>query len=169
MNVDLLETVRHTITAQPHRFCAAQWAFARNADAVLQDGATPEGFRCCIAGHALLEAEQATEQALLRDGGFHTGGGLWSQAADVLFLSEGQEQELFFPSQWDRPYKQDYYLCARREEADVAADYISHFVRKHGDGRPSPFSVSHGVERSERAARLAEHSADTRGLTARTG
>jgi hypothetical protein len=79
MNVELLENVRQAIVFYPRRFSAAQWAFARNAEAVIDDGDHPEGFKCCIAGHVLLESDEMTERELLQVGGFHTGGGLWEQ------------------------------------------------------------------------------------------
>lgn len=152
MNVDLLEAVNASITANPSRFCAAQWAFARNAEAVLRTGAPPQGFRCCIAGHVLLQTGRFEEPALLRNGGFHTGGGLWVQAAEALALSKAQGRELFFPSQWDTPHKQEYYLCSQAEEADVATTYIDYFLKKHSGPSVSPFEVGHSPDRVERAA-----------------
>jgi hypothetical protein len=131
MNIDLLETIRHDILFRPERFCAAQWAFARNGRRVKEQGDAPVGFKCCIAGHALLHGDGFDERALLRRGGFHDGEHLWQRAGDVLDLTKAQRDELFFPSQWDKPYKQDYYLCARDEEADIAAAYIDHFISKH--------------------------------------
>jgi len=133
MHVDLLQAVQQEIARAPRRFCPAQWAFARNAEAVLRRGVDPEGFRCCIAGHVLLQSQTCTERTLLRAGGFHTGGELWEVAASRAALSSDQGRELFFPSQWDRPFKQHYYLCAQSEEAALATSYIDHFLRKHGD------------------------------------
>lgn len=133
MNADLLQAVQHEIARAPHRFCPAQWAFARNAEAVLRRGIAPEGFRCCIAGHVLLQSRTCTEETLLRAGGFHTGGELWEEAASRADLSSDQGRELFFPSQWDSPFKQQYYLCTQSEEAALATSYIDHFLRKHGD------------------------------------
>jgi len=138
MNVELLESVRQAIVYYPKRFCAAQWAFARNADRVLADDATPQGFKCCIAGHVLLESGRYDERDLLRDGGFHTGGALWERAADVLGIDRDRCRELFFPSQWDKPYKQDYYLCSKDEEATVTAAYLDYFMQKHGEATPDP-------------------------------
>lgn len=132
MNVELLENVRQAIVFYPRRFSAAQWAFARNAEAVINDGVHPDGFKCCIAGHVLLESDEMTERELLQVGGFHTGGGLWEHAADALGITRKQCRELFFPSQWDKPYKQNYYLCSSDEEADVAASYVEYFVHKYG-------------------------------------
>ena len=131
MNVQLLETVRRAIVYRPERFSLAQWAFARNEQAVRTDRATPRGFKCCIAGHVLLESDTYTERELLLHGGFHTGGGLWNEAGDVLELSTPQYRTLFFPSQWQKPYKQEYYLCSASEEAEVAASYIDHYITKH--------------------------------------
>jgi hypothetical protein len=131
MHVALLQAVQKEIARAPHRFCPAQWAFARNAEAVLQHGAVPEGFRCCIAGHVLLQSRTCTERTLLRKGGFHTGGELWERAARASALSSDQARELFFPSQWDHPFKQQYYLCAQAEEAALATSYIDHFVTKY--------------------------------------
>lgn len=132
MNVDLLESVRQAITHTPDRFCAAQWAFARNASAVREQDAIPEGFKCCIAGHTLLQYGSHTERDLLVDGGFHSGGGLWEMAAAALGLEPAECRTLFFPSQWDKPYKQNYYLCSADEEAEVAAAYLDYFMQKHG-------------------------------------
>ena len=132
MNADLLASVRRAIARHPGRFCAAQWAFARNAERVMtEEDVSPNGFRCCIAGHVLLESGTRTESDLLREGGFHTGGALWEQAATVLDLAKEQCRELFFPSQWDHPFKKQYYLCTREEEAEVATAYIDHFLQKH--------------------------------------
>lgn len=151
MNVELLDRVRQTIARHPDRFCAAQWAFARNAEAVLRRGASPEGFRCCIAGHVLLQRGDLTPRELLREGGFHTGGGVWTRAARVASITEAQGRELFFPSQWDRPYKQKYYLCARADEADLAADYLDYFLGKYRAATPERVSDA-GASR-ERGAR----------------
>jgi hypothetical protein len=138
MNVDLLRGVQRAIVQAPDRFCAAQWAFARNADAVLRKGAAPEGFRCCIAGHVLLRAGDHSERDLLRVGGFHTGGELWVDAAHHAGIRPDQGHELFFPSQWDRPYKQQYYLCDSTEEAFLAADYLDHFLNKYDAAASAP-------------------------------
>lgn len=133
MNTNLLNAIRRTILNNPDRFCAAQWAFARNARAVLHDGASPEGFRCCIAGHALLQSGVCTRPELLRRGGFHTGGSMWGRAAEVLRIGEAKSHRLFFPSQWDKPFKQEYYLCSQDEEASVAASYLNYFAETYQD------------------------------------
>lgn len=153
MNVDLLVSVQRAIARTPHRFCAAQWAFARNADRVLRDGVSPEGFRCCIAGHVLLESDTLTERDLLREGGFHTGGALWDRAAAVLGAGEEQSRELFFPSQWDRPFKQQYYLCAQDEEAEVATAYIRYFLQKCGYAEESGTAEGRSVPGGDRSPR----------------
>lgn len=137
MNVALLEAVRRVILLRPERFCAAQWAFARNGRHVKAHGAAPEGFKCCIAGHVLLQHGDFDERSLLRRGGFHDGEHLWLRAGNVLGLTPAQRDELFFPSQWDAPYKQMYYRCSRTAEAEVAAAYIDYFVSKHGAGHAS--------------------------------
>jgi hypothetical protein len=131
MNVRLLHRVRRKIAARPERFCAAHWAFARNKRAVLDAGARPDGFRCCIAGHVLLEGTGYDEKSLLCEGGFHAPGNLWQRAAEAAGLSTDERNELFFPSQWDAPFKKDYYLSGSDEEAGVCADYIAHFLGKH--------------------------------------
>lgn len=128
MNVELLESVRHIILVAPERFCAAQWAFARNGERVLREGASPEEFRCCIAGHVLLRSGILNERQLLEAGGFHTGGRLWEQAATALRIDEAQARKLFFPSQWDPPFKYEYYLCPPAAEAEVAAAYLDYFI-----------------------------------------
>jgi hypothetical protein len=149
MNVQLLETVRRTIVYRPERFCLAQWAFAHNEQAVLTGGAPPRGFKCCIAGHVLLESDTYTERELLQHGGFHTGGGLWNEAGDVLGLSTPQYRTLFFPSQWQKPYKQEYYLCSADEEAEVAAAYIDHYITKHADPERAPARTEKRSKRAE--------------------
>ncbi len=154
MNVDLLETVRQEIIMRPKRFCAAQWAFARNGRRVKEHGEAPVGFRCCIAGHALLHGAGFDERTLLQRGGFHDGGHLWQHAGDILDLTTAQRDELFFPSQWDKPYKQDYYLCGRDEEAEVAAAYIDHFISKHAvpaEG-PAPLPQARDEKQAESAS-----------------
>ena len=165
INVKLLEAVRRAIIFRPERFCAAQWAFARNGRAVKERGAPPVGFRCCIAGHVLLEGAGFDERTLLARGGFHDGEHLWHRAGAVLGLTKAQRDELFFPSQWAAPYKQEYYCCAREQEAKIAAAYIDYFVSKYtgaaeksvtGCGRCSPAhepvtaSSSHAVRSSGR-------------------
>ncbi len=149
MNVDLLETVRHDILYRPERFCAAQWAFARNGHRVKEHGDAPIGFKCCIAGHVLLRGADFDERALLQRGGFHDGEHLWQQAGTVSGLTTEQRDELFFPSQWDKPYKQDYYLCSRDEEAEIAAAYIDYFISKHNvpAGGPAPLANTPATER----------------------
>jgi hypothetical protein len=155
MNAPLLSRVRQTIAEVPDRFCAAQWAFARNADRVLHHGVSPVGFRCCIAGHVLLEAEVLTRRELLREGGFHTGGGVWSRAARVAALSADQARTLFFPSQWDRPYKQQYYLCDHDEEAALAASYVAYFVDEYGSpARSQSPETECGRPASDRPSRI---------------
>lgn len=151
MNVDLLESVRQSILFEPGRFCAAQWAFARNEDRVFREGATPEGFQCCIAGHVLLRSGRLSERQLLLEGGFHTGGRLWEQAAAALGVDGEQCRELFFPSQWDQPYKRAYYLCERAEEAEVVADYLDYFMTKYGVSGSGADSL--GADRSSRASK----------------
>jgi len=81
-----------------------------------------------------------SQRELLREGGFHTGGGVWNRAAQVAALSDDQARTLFFPSQWDCPYKQQYYLCAREEEATLAASYIEYFVDEYGPSVRSPIT-----------------------------
>lgn len=154
MNVALLTRVRRSIVLAPDRFCAAQWAFARNAGEVLRHGAPTEGFRCCIAGRVLLEGEGLSRRELLQKGGFHTGGGVWKRAAHAAALDGDQARRLFFPSQWDRPYKQQYYLCGRDEEATLAGSYIEYFVDEYGASSrsPVPRTAVAGVE-ADRPAR----------------
>jgi len=155
MNVDLLVSVRRTIARTPDRFCAAQWAFARNADRVLEEAVPPDGFRCCIAGHVLLEGSALTERDLLREGGFHTGGALWEQAATLLDVEEDRGRELFFPSQWDHPFKKRYYLCAQDEEAEVATAYLDYVLQKYESADISrPVSPSAAPVDADRPPRM---------------
>ena len=164
MNVDLLESVRRTIARDPDRFCAAQWAFACNARQVLAEGAAPVGFRCCIAGHVLLESGTLTERDLLRKGGFHTGGGLWNRAAAALEVGQQRSRALFFPSQWVHPFKKQYYLCAQEEEAQIATTYLTHFIEKHGPSKAryasAPGGKVRGDGRPPRAPSADEESAE---------
>ena len=150
MNVDLLERVRTNIFLYPERFCAAHWAFSRNTQAVVAGEAQPRGFKCCIAGHVLLQSGEHDEKDLLGQCGFHDGGRLWERAGDALGLTTAQRTELFFPSQWDQPHKQRYYLCSSAEEAGVCAAYIDYFISKHA--RPSKAIF-------ERTPRVAAHRA----------
>ncbi len=150
MNVELLESVRDAIVFHPEQFCAAQWAFARNTRAVLDTGARPEGFKCCIAGHALLQSGRYSRAALLRAGGFHDGVRLWPEAGQVLDLTVAQRDELFFPSQWDSPYKQRYYLCRAAEEAEIAGAYIDYFVSMYADPAPENSTPGQHTDRDSR-------------------
>ncbi|PSQ92457.1 MAG: hypothetical protein BRD52_05015 [Bacteroidetes bacterium SW_4_67_19] len=137
MNVRLLQRVRDAIADRPDRYCAAHWAFARNRRAVIEFGARPDHFRCCIAGHVLLEEKGGDydEKGLLCEGGFHDPGHLWQRAAEAAGLTEAQRNELFFPSQWDAPFKKGYYLSSGAEEAEISAAYIDHFLDKHAPER----------------------------------
>jgi len=148
MNAALLTRVRRTIVRDPDQFCAAQWAFARNAAQALRHAASPEGFRCCIAGHVLLEAGALSRRGLLREGGFHTGGGVWTRAARVAELDDHRARALFFPSQWERPYKQRYYLCDQEEEASLAGAYLEYFVDEYGPPVSRRFAETTAGERA---------------------
>lgn len=133
MNTKLLERVREEIVLYPQRFSAAHWAFARNAAEVIRREEAPRGFKCCIAGHTLLVSERSSERDLLCRSGLHNNdGSLYQRAGEALGLAKAQRLELFFPSQWDAPYKQEYYLCSREAEAEVCAAYIDYFMSKHG-------------------------------------
>lgn len=132
MNIDLLKRVQKEILRAPERFCAAHWAFARNAADVVERDERPEGFKCCIAGQVLLLSGRSDERGLLCRSGLHNNdGSLYRRAAEALGLTPAQRNELFFPSQWDNLYKQEYYLCSRDEEAAVCAAYIDYFMEKH--------------------------------------
>lgn len=132
MNVDLLERVQHEILYYPERFSVAHWAFARNAHDVVRHDEAPDGFKCCIAGHVLLEDGRSDERGLLCRSGLHNNdGSLYQRAGEALGLTREQRLELFFPSQWDAPFKQEYYLCGRDEESAVCAAYIDYFIGKH--------------------------------------
>lgn len=136
MNVDLLKRVQDTIMHAPERFSVAHWAFARNAHEVVRKDEAPDGFKCCIAGHVLLEDGRSDERGLLCRSGLHNNdGSLYQRAGEACGFTEEQRLELFFPSQWDAPFKQEYYLCGRNEEAAVCAAYIDYFMDKHGAAR----------------------------------
>ena len=136
MNASLLQHVHHRILTEPQRFCAAQWATARNARSVLEDDVTPEGFKCCIAGHALLLSRQFSERDLLLHSTHFDNGTLSRCARAVLGLDQAQYKELFFPSQWTDPYRSAYYLSADvRAEAEACAGFIAYFLKKHADVR----------------------------------
>lgn len=138
MNVSLLQRVHDHILAEPERFCAAQWAAARNTRHVLERGAPPEGFKCCIAGHVLLLSGQFGERGLLLHSTHFDNGNLSQRAREVLGLTQAQYKELFFPSQWTDPYRSAYYLSADvRAEAAACAGFIAHFLEKHADVRPA--------------------------------
>ena len=136
MNALLLQHVHNHILAEPQRFCAAQWAAARNTRSVLQDDVAPDGFKCCIAGHALLLSRRFSEQDLLLHSTHFDNGTLSRCAREVLGLTQAQYKELFFPSQWTDPYRSAYYLSADvRAEAEACAHFIAYFLKKHADVR----------------------------------
>lgn len=138
MNASLLQHVHDHILAEPERFCAAQWAAARNTRRVLERGAAPEGFTCCIAGHVLLLSGRFTERDLLLHSTHFDNGNLSRRACEALGLTQAQYKELFFPSQWTDPYRSAYYLSADvRAEAAACAGFIAHFLEKHADVRPA--------------------------------
>lgn len=112
MNVDLLQRVRQHILDYPERFCAAQWAWSRNVGKVVHEGAAPEDFRCCLAGHVLVLGGRFTEAELLRRSVRHDDGYLGRAAGDLLGLTEAQRTTLFYPSQWADPFRSVYYLSA---------------------------------------------------------
>lgn len=122
-------------------------------------GVRPKGFKCCIAGHVLLQSGAYDEHDLLGQCGFHDGGRLWERAGDALGLTKAQRTELFFPSQWDQPHKQRYYLCASDEEAEVCAAYIDYFIAKHGVSEKSVES-----NRLKRIEEGAEHTASLKSM-----
>lgn len=147
MNVDLLLHIKREILRTPDRFCAAHWAFARNAHDVIRESARPDGFKCCLAGHALLLDGRSDERGLLCRSGLHNSdGSLYQRAGEALRLSRAQQLELFFPSQWDAPFKQRYYLCSRDEETTVCAEYIDYFMDKHGVEVSQAASAGAGLE-----------------------
>ena len=136
MNASLLQRVHDHILAEPERFCAAQWAAARNTRCVLERGAAPEGFTCCIAGHVLLLSGLFGERDLLLRSTHFDNGNLSRCAADALGLTAAQYKELFFPSQWADPYRSAYYLSADvRAETAACAGFIAYFLEKHADVR----------------------------------
>jgi hypothetical protein len=139
MNTQLLQQVQQHIAQHPERFCAAQWAWARNAGAVIEQDAAPVDFRCCIAGHVLLLSRRFDEAALLRHSVHQDDGYLGRCAQDALGLTDEQRHHLFYPSLWTDPYRSDYYLTATREdEARVCADFLAHFLAAHeGDLTPA--------------------------------
>lgn len=154
MNVDLLKRVQEEILDTPERFCAAHWAFARNASEVIERDEAPEGFKCCIAGQVLLLSGRSDERGLLCRSGLHNNdGSLYRRAAEALGLTAAQRNELFFPSQWDKPYKQEYYLCSRDEEAAVCAAYIDYFMEKHASPAAASEAVQDTTERQQRPSR----------------
>lgn len=139
MDVQLLRRVRQHIATHPHRFCAAQWAFAANARAVLTRGARPEGFRGCLAAHALLLAGAATEADLLRRHAHFDNGTLSAAARAVLGLSAEQARELFYPACWPAPFREAYYATATpEEEAALAAALLDAFLARHAPALPAP-------------------------------
>jgi hypothetical protein len=109
-----------------------------------------------------------TERTLLREGGFHTGGAVWTRAAHALSIGEAQGRELFFPSQWDRPFKQEYYLCDRDDEADLAVSYLDYFANKHA---PSslPRTGTEPAPRTDRAPASSPPPGGDRGRAVRAG
>ncbi|MEM1126098.1 MAG: hypothetical protein AAGI71_05550 [Bacteroidota bacterium] len=132
MNASLLSLVRSHIAARPDRFDAAQWAWANNVQEVVQEGASPDAFRCCIAGHVLLLSGAYTERTLLADSLIYDAGYLGRKAATLLALTLDQHRELFYPSQWGEPFRRDYYLAqAPSQEAAVAVAYLKHFLDRH--------------------------------------
>ena len=162
MNASLLQRVHDHILAEPERFCAAQWAAARNTRRVLEGVAAPEGFKCCIAGHVLLLSGRFGERDLLLRSTHFDNGNLSRQARDVLGLTPAQYTELFFPSQWADPYRSAYYLSADvQAEAAACAGFIAHFLRQHADVRPLADDrepVAHGQPLAAAPTRQAETS-----------
>ena len=138
MNTALLRQIQEHIAARPGRFSAAHWGWARNAGKVVQQGAEPRDFRCCIAGHALVLSGTYSEYDLVCQSGIvNEDGYLWQRAAEVLQLSKRQSNQLFFPSQWSSPFKEQYYLGGRDEESSVCAAYINHFLEQQSGAAES--------------------------------
>lgn len=134
MNWRLLHQVRQHIARHPERFCAAQWAWARNVQAVLAAGAPPEDFRCCIAGHVLLLGDYCDEATLLRlsvqcDNGF-----IGREAARLLGISREQARRLFYPTGWPEPYRSRYYqACSYEAEARLALGVLDRWLQAGAD------------------------------------
>ncbi len=136
MNRALLWQVRQHIARYPERFCAAQWAWARNVYAVLAAGASPEGFRCCIAGHVLLLGGYCDEAMLLRLSVQRDDGFIGREAARLLGISREQARRLFYPTGWPEPYRSRYYQAADHEaEAILAVSLLDAWLQPvAGDG-----------------------------------
>jgi len=145
MNTALLRRVAHHIDTHPERFCAAEWAWSTNVQAVVQHDEAPDHFRCCIAGHVLVEGGVLTEQELLRQSVRYDDGHLARLAAVTAKLTDDQRNELFYPALWADPLRSRYYLSAERtEEAAICAAYVRFFVDKHAPlAAPDRSAVEH--------------------------
>ncbi|MDQ7041609.1 MAG: hypothetical protein Q9M35_11790 [Rhodothermus sp.] len=139
----MLRQVRQHIAQYPERFCAAQWAWARNIRAVLMAGAPPEGFRCCIAGHVLLLSNYCDEPTLLRLSVQRDDGFIGRAAARLLGLSREQARRLFYPTGWPEPYRSWYYQAAdQATEAMLAVSLLDAWLQPvAGDGWPASSPV----------------------------
>ncbi|MEM8557932.1 MAG: hypothetical protein AAGG50_08920 [Bacteroidota bacterium] len=124
MRTPLLRQVQAHLLAHPDRLDTAQWAWCRNLRAVLDEGAAPEGFRCCLAGHVLLLDGVYDEPTMLRLSVERDLGFLGRQARTALEATEAEQRLLFYPSQWPRRFREAYYTAPRSEEAQVVAEFL---------------------------------------------
>ncbi|MEL6613327.1 MAG: hypothetical protein AAFQ53_14600 [Bacteroidota bacterium] len=128
MRTALLRRVQAHLLARPDRLDTAQWAWCRNLRAVLDEGAAPEGFRCCLAGHVLLLDGVYDEPTMLRLSVERDCGYLGRQAREALDATEAEQRLLFYPSQWPKTFRAAYYTASRAEEASVVAAFLDHVL-----------------------------------------
>jgi hypothetical protein len=115
MNKPLFEKVIAAIQADPRRLNMNMWAYntARGAST------TPEcGTAGCIAGWTVLISKHeskvlAKEQVVVEDLD-----GNWPGAAQrLLDITDDQEQALFYADWWPSPFREEYELADKNEEA----------------------------------------------------
>ncbi|MEM6783669.1 MAG: hypothetical protein AAF624_08045 [Bacteroidota bacterium] len=128
MRTALLRRVKAHLLARPDRLDTAQWAWCCNLRAVLDEGAAPEGFRCCLAGHVLLLDGVYDEPTMLRLSVERDCGFLGRQARIALDATEAEQRLLFYPSQWPKAFRAAYYTASRAEEAGVVAAFLDHVL-----------------------------------------
>ena len=139
INIPLLRQVQAHILKEPFLFDMRAWrntiteeclaSFALSGIPRRQDiGKHGKcGTSYCIAGWAVTLSGSG------RTPGFGSG-------KENLSLSEEQADELFHHDNWDYPWNEQYIQATTMTDAaQVACDYIDHFITRHtGDAQPCP-------------------------------
>lgn len=130
MNIPLLRKIQKAIREEPRRFDMRDW--------VMLSDKSPCGTSACIAGHAAMIAlKKPPEKSLALAAGRlldkHNNDNdyyIAQIAKDLLLLSSGQANRLFFRSEW--PAKFQKLTKTPKARAQQAIARINHFIKTKG-------------------------------------